>query len=182
MDCLKTKRLIVKTKEKNGTDNRKERNISQRWNYESGKVAIGEPICPLPLHSFWLIATTIPKSLALLHLKQPVNGTVWNWTRMQPKREQPCDKMLVAWIMITTVLAFSSEVLGNPVPTEPQESEGLTLRIVHTNDMHSRYLDFISFFRFSFLFISFFFIFLLFTKGEFGRKDISDFLKNIWIS
>ncbi|XP_050489255.1 protein 5NUC-like isoform X1 [Bombus huntii] len=58
---------------------------------------------------------------------------------MQPKREQPCDKMLVAWIMITTVLAFSSEVLGNPMPTEPQESEGLTLRIVHTNDMHSRF-------------------------------------------
>lgn len=55
--------------------------------------------------------------------------------KMQPNGEQSRDKMLVAWIVITTLLGFTGQILGNPVE---QKSEGLTLRIVHTNDMHSR--------------------------------------------
>ncbi|KAK9302569.1 hypothetical protein QLX08_005452 [Tetragonisca angustula] len=60
---------------------------------------------------------------------------------MQSNREQPRDKMLVAWIVITTLLAFPGQILGNPVEPVPQKSEGLTLRIVHTNDMHSRFIQ-----------------------------------------
>ncbi|XP_053983325.1 protein 5NUC-like [Hylaeus volcanicus] len=45
--------------------------------------------------------------------------------------------MVKIWITIwCTLLVVSTEVLGNPIPREGEE---LTLRIVHTNDMHSRF-------------------------------------------
>ncbi|XP_031832592.2 protein 5NUC [Nomia melanderi] len=45
--------------------------------------------------------------------------------------------MVRVWIAICcAVAALSNGVVGNPVP---QEDGGLTLRIVHTNDMHSRF-------------------------------------------
>nr|XP_012139774.1 PREDICTED: protein 5NUC-like [Megachile rotundata]XP_012139775.1 PREDICTED: protein 5NUC-like [Megachile rotundata]XP_012139776.1 PREDICTED: protein 5NUC-like [Megachile rotundata]XP_012139777.1 PREDICTED: protein 5NUC-like [Megachile rotundata]XP_012139778.1 PREDICTED: protein 5NUC-like [Megachile rotundata]XP_012139779.1 PREDICTED: protein 5NUC-like [Megachile rotundata] len=44
--------------------------------------------------------------------------------------------MLKIWITVCAIAAIFSHVLGNPVSTK---KEGLTLRILHTNDMHSRF-------------------------------------------
>ncbi|XP_043261264.1 protein 5NUC-like isoform X1 [Colletes gigas] len=45
--------------------------------------------------------------------------------------------MLGIWITVwCTLVIVSDEVLGNPIPSQ---DDGLTLRIVHTNDMHSRF-------------------------------------------
>lgn len=46
------------------------------------------------------------------------------------------EKALGAWIAVCCTLAvLSSQAIGNPVPSK---AGGLTIRIVHTNDMHSR--------------------------------------------
>lgn len=57
---------------------------------------------------------------------------------MQAKSEQlqGFKMMMVIWIAFSTLLAFSNQVLANPVS---EKSGGLTLRIIHTNDMHSRF-------------------------------------------
>lgn len=44
--------------------------------------------------------------------------------------------MLKIWITVCAIAAIFSHVLGNPVSLK---KEGLTLRILHTNDMHSRF-------------------------------------------
>ncbi|CAL7933343.1 unnamed protein product [Xylocopa violacea] len=44
--------------------------------------------------------------------------------------------MSAIWILFYTLLAFSNAALGNPVQNR---TNGLTIRIVHTNDMHSRF-------------------------------------------
>ena len=47
------------------------------------------------------------------------------------------EKPLGAWIAVCCTLAvLSGQAFGNPVPSK---ADGLTIRIVHTNDMHSRF-------------------------------------------